>query len=165
MADSDADLITEQNELFKRATGNTPFPKQVAYKIPMTANADDAVTATDELALFQIPVGAVVRPELSTIVFNAGTSITTSGTITIGDVTDPNRYCVTLAGIHAATAPARLFHSATAPAGFTTPYTIPAVTSAGVDDGRLLLTLAAIGGGSWAAGESLGEITLVVDLP
>jgi len=164
MAEVDADLITEQNERFKRSTGNTDFPKQVAYRIPVTAPSGTAVTAGDELAVFQLPVGSVVRPELSTAVWTGGTSITTSDSITIGDVTDPDRYMVTESAFTAA-APVNFIHSATHPAGFTTPYTVPAITDAGVDDGRLLVSCVAIGGGSWAAGETLGYLDLVVDLP
>jgi hypothetical protein len=164
MAEVDADLITEQNEKFKRSTGNTDFPRQVAYRIAITAPSGTAVTAGDELAVFQLPVGSVVRPELSTALFTGGSSLGGVSTITIGDVTDPNRYMLT-EDVTAAQIPTEFIHTTSQPAGYTTPYTVPAITDAGVDDGRLLVSCVAIGSGSWAAGESIGTIDLVVDLP
>jgi hypothetical protein len=166
MAEVNADLITEQNEKFKRATGNTAFLKQVSYRIPVTAPAIAGVSAGDELAIFQLPVGCTVRPELSTVTWSGASSITTSSAVTLGDVADPDRYMVT-EDVTANQAPQNMIHTATKPAGYSTPYVVPAADAevAGEDNGRLLLSLVSVGGGSWAAGESIGEIVLVVDLP
>lgn len=164
MAQVDADLYTEQNEKFKRAGGNTAHLRRVSYKIPITAPAGTAVAAADTLAVFQLPVGSIVRPDLSSAVWSAGTSAATAFTISLGDVTDPDRYMLTESVLAVQQIPS-LIHSAGLPAGQSTPYTVPAITAAGVDDGVLLVTAVAISAGTWSAGESAGHIELVVELP
>lgn len=158
MAQVNTDLYTEQNETFKRSyPGNTKFPKQVTYKIPLTAPSGTAVTNGDTLALFELPVGCTVRPDLSSAVWTAGTSASTSLTATLGDAADADRYMVTESILTAALIPS-LMHSTTIPAGISSPYVVQ-------EANKTLIATIALGGGSWAAGESAGYINLVVDLP
>jgi len=156
MAQVDADLYTEQNETFLRAAGNSKFPKQVSYKIPLTAPSDSAVVAADTVALFDLPIGAVVRPELSVLVSDAAAGLTGSSiTVTLGDAADADRYMVSDILTAFQTGP---LTDAGKPAGLLAPYTVAEANK------TLVLTLAAITG-TWLAGESAGHITLVVDLP
>lgn len=157
MAQVDTDLYTEQGEGFKRTTGNTSHPKQITYKIPVTAPADSAVVTTDTLALFKLPIGATVRPDLSSALWSAGTSASSTLSFTLGDAADADRYMVAESALTAAFIPS-LIHSSSIPDGVTNPY---AVAEANRD---LILTVT-FGGGTWAAGESAGHINLVVDLP
>lgn len=156
MAQVDTDLYTEQNEKFKRDTGNTKFLKQVSFKIPLTAPSGTAVVAADTLALFDLPYGAVVRPELSTLASNAAAQLTGSSiTVTLGDAGDPDRYMVSDVLTAAQVGP---LTDAGVPASLFTPYAVEEANK------TLVLTLSAITG-AWAAGESAGHIVLVVDLP
>ena len=158
MPQFDADLYTEQNEKFKRAAGNTRFLKQVLYKLPIAAPT--GVATADTIRLFELPVGAVVRPDLSSAYWS-GTGAT-SVTVSLGDETDPNRYMVTEDISTGAVIPS-LVHSSTIPAGVSSPYTVPEDTAAGVSDKTLLLTAVAVG--TWTAASDAGYINLVVDLP
>lgn len=158
MPQFDADLYTEQNETFKRATGNTVHLKRVGYKIPIVAPT--GVAADDTIRLFELPVGSVVRPDLSSAYWS-GTGAT-GVTVSLGDETDPDRYMVTEDISTAAVIPS-LVHSGTIPAGVSSPYTVPEDTAAGVSNKTLLLTV--VGMTTWTAASDAGYIELVVELP
>jgi hypothetical protein len=156
MAQVDSDLYTEQNEKFKRSTGNTNHDKRVHYKIPLTAPSGTAIVAADTLALFDLPIGSVVRPELSVLVADAATQLTGSSiTVILGDAADDNRYMVSDVLTTFQVGP---LTDAGKPAALFTPYEVEEANK------TLTLTLSAITG-TWAAGESAGHIELVVDLP
>jgi hypothetical protein len=157
MADVNSPLYAEQQLLYKPATGNTAFPKQVTYKIPVEAPSDSAITDGQTLALFDLPVGCTVRPDLSSALWSAGTSASSSLAIELGDAADDNRYMVSDSALTALFIPS-LIHSSTIPDGVTNPYVV-------TEANKTLLATIAIGGGTFSAGESAGHINLVVDLP
>ena len=155
MAEVNSDLYNEQNELFKRATGNTTFPKLITYKIPL--QSETAVTTADTVLLFDLQVGSIVRPDLSTKHIDYATdSSATSTTFILGDSADDNRY--SLSDVHAATGEYQFVITTAQPDALTTPFVVTEATK------TLILDLTAITG-TWAAGENIGHINLVVELP
>lgn len=155
MALVNSDLYNEQNETAKRSAGNTSFPKLKTYKIPL--QSETAVTTSDDILLFDMPVGCIVRPDLSTKHIDYATdSSATSTTFSLGDSADDNRY--SLSDVHAATGEYQFVITTAQPDALTTPFTVTEATK------TLYLALTAITG-TFAAGENIGHINLVVELP
>jgi len=155
MALVNSDLYNEQNELFKRTAGNTAFPKLKEYKIPI--QSETAVTTADDVLLFDLPVGSIVRPELCTKHIDYTTdSSATSTTWSLGDSVDDNRY--SLSDVHAADGELAFIITSDQPDSLTTPFTVTDATK------TLQLALTAITG-TWAAGEVIGHLNVVVELP
>ena len=92
-------------------TVDTPV-KTALIKVPVTADN----VATDVITLIELPPGAIVLPEISSIIV---TDDMTSGalTIDIGDSGDPDRYCD---GANCASVGVVNFLTPAIPAGFAT---------------------------------------------
>ena len=150
-----ADLYNEQNELFKRTGGNTPRTKLETIKIPLQSEA--AVTTADDVLLYDLPVGCTVRPDLSSkhIDFSLNSSAT-SVTFSLGDAGDDNRYSVS--DVHAAAGETPFVVTTVQPAGLLTPFVVTEANK------TLQLALTAITG-TWAAGENIGFVNVVIELP
>lgn len=155
MALVNSDLYNEQNETFLRAAGNTKFPKLVTLKVPL--QSETAVTTADDILLIDLPVGAVVRPDLSTKHIDFATdSSATSVTFSLGDSVDDNRY--SLSDVHAATGEYQFVITTAQPDALTTPFVVTEATK------TLQLALTAITG-TFALGENIGHLNLVIELP
>jgi len=155
MALVNSDLYNEQNETFKRTTGNTDFPRLKTIKVPL--QSETAVTTADDVLLIDLPVGCVVRPDLSTKHIDYATdSSATSTTFILGDSADDNRY--SLSDVHAATGEYQFVITTAQPDALTTPFAVTEATK------TLYLGLSAISG-TWAAGENIGHLNLVIELP
>jgi hypothetical protein len=155
MALVNSDLYNEQNETFKRAAGNTAAPKYVNLKVPL--QSESAVTTSDDILLIELPIGGIVRPERSTkhIDFSLD-STCTSVTFSLGDSADDNRYSVS--DVHAAAGETNFVVTTVQPAGLLVPHTITSATNI------LQLALTALTG-TWAAGENVGFLNLVIEIP
>jgi hypothetical protein len=158
MALVNSDLYNEQNETYLRTVaegGNTDLVRLETYKIAL--QSETAVTTSDDILLFDLPVGSIVRPELCSKHIDFSLDSTCSSvTFSLGDSADDNRYSVS--DVHAAAGETPFVVTTVQPDGLLNPFTITEATK------TLQLALTALTG-TWAAGENVGFINVVVELP
>jgi hypothetical protein len=117
---------------------------------------DGSNVATDVITLVQLPPGAIVLPELSKILV---TDDMTSGALTIhvGDVLDPDRYCISANCAAPGVVDFIASNASTFPAGFGTPLQVDNTGVAATNTSLVTMTLA-----TFAATIEAGELYVVI---
>jgi hypothetical protein len=107
----------------------------------VVADFDGSNVATDVIELFKLPPGAVLLPQLSSIIV---TDDMTSGALTIhvGDAVDDDRYCISANCAAPGVIPFIAANATTFPAALLTPHKVKDTGAPATDTSLVLIKLA-----------------------